>query len=401
MGVKYHVDSKHKNLRHPCPWSTKANCTATFHSLGAARTHVKQIHERVKYPCPFANEDNCNKTFNTLKKATQHANSVHRNLRYPCPLAEEYNCTATFKTTTYANTHASTIHEKVRYPCPMANEESCNKTFSSTSGATVHANAVHKKLRYPCPLAKEYNCSVLFGRVQYAKDHATSHLTTYPCPVAEEYECKAVFKYEKYAKQHMKIHIRLFICPRLGCNERFITAKDALMHADDPKHTVREFFGCPLPMCKKAVTGKRFLKWGMQDHKETHIRVDDIGADDEYVPQQLEELRLHSDLPLYALILQHDGLDLTNEVESYESLEELLDEDGDLDIEDADFEGTSTASTSGNKEQNGLALSPQEEQELSNFEDGVLSKVHRLRILEQNTRKWSMSYLSRFLVTDD
>ena len=83
--------------------------------------------------------------------------------------------------------------------------------------------------------------------------------------------------------------------------------------------------------------------------------------------QQVKELRLHSDLPLYSLILQHDGLDLTNEVKGHESLEELLDEDGDLEIEDADSESTSTASASGNEEQNGLTLSSLEEQETVHF----------------------------------
>lgn len=189
----------------------------------------------------------------------------------------------------------------------------------------------------------------------------------------------------------MKIHPNLFLCPRQGCFARFATTKDTLEHADDQNHCVRKFFLCPLPICKNAVAGKRLTESGMKEHKKSHVRLNDIGADVSYVPQQVEELRLHSDLPLYSMILQQDGLDLTNEVKGHESPEELVDEDGDLNIEDADFEGTLTARKSEENEQNSSTLSSQEDQELSTFGNEILSKEHRHRMLEQNTNRWSKS----------
>ncbi|KAH0562098.1 hypothetical protein GP486_003203 [Trichoglossum hirsutum] len=127
----------------------------------------------------------------------------------------------------------------------------------------------------------------------------------------------------------------------------------------------------------------------MREHKEAHIRLGDIEADVEYFPEQVGELRLHSNLSLYSLILQHDGLDLMNGVKCHESLEELINEDEDLNIEDAGFEGTLIASECGNEEQNGSTLSSQKEQVPSTFGNGILSKEHRLRILGQNTTRWN------------
>lgn len=60
----------------------------------------------------------------------------------------------------------------------------------------------------------------------------------------------------------------------------------------------------------------------MKLHEKAHIKLGDIETDVEYVPQQVEALRLHNDLPLYLLILQHDGLDLINKVKGHESLKE-------------------------------------------------------------------------------
>ena len=282
---------------------------------------------------------------------------------------------------------------KMKVPCPLANQEDCDKTFSNMAGATSRANAVHRKLRYTCPLAKEYNCPKQFSRPGDARVHSKSHLKVeQPCPAAEDHGCKAVFKSERGAKDHVKIHTHPFLCPRQGCFARFATTKDTLEHADDQNHHVQKFFLRPLPMCKKAVVGKRLTESGMKGHKKSHIRLDDIGTDVNYVPQQVEELRLHSDLPLYSMILQQDGLDLINEVKGHESPEELVDKEGDLNIEDADFEGIFTASERENEEQNSSTLSSQQDQELSTFGNGILSKEHRLRILEQNTNRWSMSY---------
>lgn len=73
---------------------------------------------------------------------------------------------------------------------------------------------------------------------------------------------------------------------------------------------------------------KRLTKIDVKLHEKAHIKFGDIKTDVEYVPRQVEELRLHSDLPLYSLILQHDGLDLINKVRGHESLKEILDEDG-------------------------------------------------------------------------
>jgi hypothetical protein len=125
-----------------------------------------------------------------------------------------------------------------------------------------------------------------------------------------------------------------------------------------------------------------------------HIKLGHIGTDDKFVPQQMEALPSHSSLPLYSLILQHNGVDLTNKIQVDESPEGIPNDNGFLDVEDADDEDASNTSGSDDEEKDELTLRSYEEQEeCCGFRLVPLSKEHRLQILQQNTTRWSTLYV--------
>ena len=170
-----------------------------------------------------------------------------------------------------------------------------------------------------------------------------------------------------------------------------------MKHGNDPHHKALILFLCPIPECKNAVTGFRLKKQGMDLHKDLHICKGDIEPNTEYVPQKVGELRVHSDLALYSLILQHDGLARGHggqENDDRESPEESLDDDdGDFDFGDGDLEGFSSSLVDyEEQERNDLLLNSLEDQNTPIHAIELLSKVTRNRILEQNTTLWSMSY---------
>lgn len=76
-------------------------------------------------------------------------------------------------------------------------------------------------------------------------------------------------------------------------------------------------------MCSATVTRKRWTKRSLKVHLKYHIERGDMEDDVNYVPQQVEALLLHSDLPLYSLIRQHGGLDLADEDQSHETPDRL------------------------------------------------------------------------------
>lgn len=191
------------------------------------------------------------------------------------------------------------------------------------------------------------------------------------------------------------MHTHPILCPCRGCSTRFMTAKDALQHAEDPNHSVRPLFLCPLSICQSAVAGRRFPKCEMDRHRAMHVRLGHIGINDEYVPKQAKPLPFSSGLSLFSLIIQSNGLEILNK----ESLVARPDDNGDSDVEDADFddadpddanfEHASNANERDEEEQDEGTPEFQEELELGSSGTKAFSKEHRLQILKQNTAKWS------------
>jgi hypothetical protein len=366
-----HVRTKHRHGTFPCPSAETANCGRIFKSASAAHDHAKSHQPtRQRYPCPLAHQFQCEATFVSTWHAKSHANNVHRTVRVPCPLAEEANCAKTFGSEDNARKHAQ-MHQQTRrlYPCPLADEHNCSKTFLSKVGAFGHADREHRRLRkkVPCPLAEEANCSRTFSNISNARSHAKVHdpaREKYPCPLADGENCTAMFSSAGHAREHVKIHnparqrhpcpfadehnchmtfadphtaavhgkdqhSKPFPCPRLDCTARFVTAKDAWEHADHPEHPAEILFLCPVSMCSASVSRKRHAKRTLKLHLKYHIERGDMEDDTDFIPQQVEALPLHSDLPLYPLIRQYDIRDLADEVQSHESPEQLPGKSGD------------------------------------------------------------------------
>ena len=201
-------------------------------------------------------------------------------------------------------------------------------------------------------------------------------------------------------KKHARCHTNPILCLRVGCTARFAFVQDALQHADSPEHPVEELFLCPLPYCRAAVSGQRLSICGMRDYRKMHIRLGHIAVDAEYDPQEVEALPLHSNLPLYSLILQHGGRHPTNQVQRHGYLEDVHDENEKLYLKDADFKDPSDTSENDDEVQDELTFESFEEQELGDLGTGTLSQEHRLRILDRNTAMWSMSIPPCILVVD-
>ncbi len=173
-----------------------------------------------------------------------------------------------------------------------------------------------------------------------------------------------------------------------------------LKHSDDSKHYmhVKKFSLCPIPTCRNAVTRKRLTEHLMDLHQKMHIRLGHLANDTNFVPIEVPELRPHSDQPLFSQILLRDVLDLIDESEdekSFEEQEPLETEEEDVNIEDDDFKRASNPSEIDEEEYNEWIFGFREDQVPSVSGSGILSKEHRLRILEQNTARWSLSPLLR------
>lgn len=332
--------------------------------------------------CPLADEHNCDQSFSHQSTAQKHANVEHKNIRYPCPLAKENDCESVFRSRGAAKEHASSAHEKVRIPCPFANEDDCRVTFTSRGSVLQHVNAIHRKLRYPCPQTDEHDCPKTFSTKHDAKIHSLSHSgIKFVCPVAEEYGCDSVFSFQAAARNHAKLHTHRFICPRTGCYKRFsiLQRRSATCRGSRPSSCRTLSMSCSdLPERHNwQATHPRSSQeaWGV------HISLGHIESAD-FIPQPARELPLHSDFPLYSLILQHEGLDLSGGIRHNESSLGIRGTDSDSDVSETDIEDISNASDSDGEMQE--ELFPVQE-ELNELESGILTREHRLRILQQNT----------------
>lgn len=119
-----------------------------------------------------------------------------------------------------------------------------------------------------------------------------------------------------------------------------------------------------------------------------HTRRGHVGTDDKLVPRQVEALSFFSNLSLFSDIFRNNCVDLADEDQTNESLERPLKDTAVLNAENAD-DDASIASGSDDEEHDEFILQSQEQEAFGNFDVDVLSKKHRLQILEQNTARWS------------
>ncbi|KAH8889396.1 hypothetical protein GQ53DRAFT_652574, partial [Thozetella sp. PMI_491] len=249
-----------------------------------------------------------------------------------------------------------------------------------------HADSVHRQIRHPCPLAKEHDCVETFTRKGDAAIHSKIHLgIKHPCPYAAKLGCKQVFSSQRGAKEHAICHSHPFLCLHNGCSERFTSAEDALQHSNSPEHLPISFLICPVPCCRASVSGHRFTAGSIRQHRDMHIGLGHV-TKAEYEPQKAVKLPLRSNFTLYSLILQHGTQDPTDQTQADAPLGDINDELEHLDVKDTDFNdllGENCDDIDGE-----MASEFSEQQNFSDLANGVLSKEHRLRILDRNTFKW-------------
>ncbi len=136
------------------------------------------------------------------------------------------------------------------------------------------------------------------------------------------------------------------------------------------------------------MTGKRLTLSEVTRHEELHVRLGHIDESADFIAPPASQLPIHSDMPLYSLILQHSSLYSAKKTQQNESSLGICETEGDSDHE-INFEDISDASDcDGEIKEESFS----EEEELHEFESGILTKEHRLRILEQNTTIWSVSH---------
>ena len=123
--LKYHVDAKHKDIKHGCE-----ECGQLFTSLGGVSNHKKNVHE--------INERNCNKCdFKTTKPSTfyQHMKNIHDQAKHSC---KECYFETTKSSTFYL--HINSVHKGKKYPC-----KKCPKEFIISSDLNKHVQRKHQK----------------------------------------------------------------------------------------------------------------------------------------------------------------------------------------------------------------------------------------------------------------
>lgn len=394
-----HVRKKHRPHAFVCPCAESAKCTATFSAPWEVKEHVEKVHEKKRLPCPLAKEHDCNESFITLAGAREHARSKHLNVRYPCPLAEEMSCGSVFQTRVGANGHANTVHKNLRFPCPL---DDCLATFTLQDSVKRHVDSVHKGLRFPCPLANEHNCPKTFSSSKIAKAHSHIHSgLKIPCPLAKDYGCDLMFKTQEYARNHKKLHTHPFICPRKDCFRRFQSFGDTLQHADDPNHQVPELFLCPVQMCRSATIGKPLSGHDIKWHRNLHVQLGHIDSTD-FIPQAAKEQQLHSDIPLYSLIQQHERLDLTARSSCEELALGIHEDDGDSDVNETDLKDIYNAVDSDDNDHRDMQdddkiqeAFPEDGELLQELEcpSELLSQEHHQRVLQRNTAVYGMLHI--------
>ncbi len=318
----------------------------------------------------------------------------HLGKKYPCTLADDFGCTKRFSHRKTVRWHIDQKHRQnpCRHPCPLAEEIHFDKTLWDKQNAKAHANAVHVGARYPCPVAEQFKCLKDFSHKDTAYRHSKKHLrtVTYPCPMAEEYSCGKHFADKAKAERHTSMHTHPFICPRKLCRYRFTNLEETLAHADDPGHAMVKLYRCPLTNCRCAVTGFRNGKAVLEYHWKSHIKKGHVRQDDVFEPEEAQALPIHSTLPLYSDIIQHGGLNLTNESQDLKVLDEVPNKEKGFEKE---FEGTEEPREELDVEFDD-AINDQTLHQQSSGHQTVFpffSPERRLRIQEQNAKRYSTS----------
>jgi hypothetical protein len=219
-----------------------------------------------------------------------------------------------------------------------------------------------------------------------------------------------VFSSKQSAQVHAKIHTHSFLCPRKGCFQRFQTFDDALRHAGDKDHPSTNLFLCPVPICTATVTGMPLTQDQIEAHKQFHVELGHIQLSD-FVPQPAQELPVHSDLPLYSLIVRHQGLDLEGKRQYTKISANMGGTLGDSSFKenDADVMSISSDNNDNRDDDSDHDSDGDDDREMQDdfllreddpldFECRLLTQEHRLRIHQHNTVKWGRSYLILRLV---
>ncbi|KAL2205297.1 hypothetical protein CC79DRAFT_1014859 [Sarocladium strictum] len=287
----------------------------------------------------------------------------------------------------------------------MCPEEGCTMGYHDRSSLIQHRNATHKNLRFPCPQAEEYDCRKTYSSKKEAKTHANWHSgIKFPCPLAEQYQCDSLFSFKGAARTHAATHTHPYICPRKACWKRFQSFNDAMRHADAINHPARKLFICPVLTCRSGMAGKRFTAYEMGRHRRTHTGLSGTEAVD-FTPQPAEEIPLHSELLLYTLIFQHEGLELTDKVQAenlaqdtrINEMETDLDEPGldepdldepdldESDLDESEFEDDYDLSEGVTGVQGYLPLV---QNKLREMESSVFAPEHRQQVHQRNITFW-------------
>ena len=148
----------------------------------------------------------------------------------------------------------------------------------------------------------------------------------YPCPLAETEQCKLTFTTLQAARVHSRLQTHPFICPRREYYERFATLEEVSKHENDPLHKALDFYVCPLPGCRNAVSGFQQPKPSVRVHRNRHVFYGEIEQgkrpgsdlvvlDDEFSPasRQLWEFaiieRISGNVLINTCVAHEDGLD--------------------------------------------------------------------------------------------
>jgi hypothetical protein len=119
-----------------------------------------------------------------------------------------------------------------------------------------------------------------------------------------------------------------------------------------------------------AITKRPLTAFKIKEHRSLHIKHGHIDESTEFTPEPATQHQLYSEIPLHWEIIEHGALEDTG---------------GDYEVDDIDTKSTSDENDIDDEDED---LLPDYE-----FDREILSKEHRLKILQVNTLIWSMSNL--------
>ena len=150
-GLKGHVETVHKKIRHACH-----QCDKSFTQKSHLLKHHRTVHTVVNHrACPT-----CGETFTEKWSLDRHIRQVHQKLKpHKCN-----ECGKVFGLSQPLKTHINMVHLKLK---PHSCDE-CGKGFAQTRDLKRHINSVHKGLKpFACQI-----CGETFGRRYSMNRHA-------------------------------------------------------------------------------------------------------------------------------------------------------------------------------------------------------------------------------------